>query len=283
MVRVPHGLLRDVPCRLPVHAVLIKEDADQLGDRKRGVCVVELDRVPLVEARNVGRRLQVDTDHVLQRATHEEVMLLKPQLFALESGLVRVEHFADRLGGDFLLDRTIVVTNVERLEIEGIDSLRAPQAQQICRVDLVSEHRGIVRDASDHARRNPANATAALLVGVLLRAPPETNVDCDFGARDLPRIAEAKPLVRDLHLPAIADLLVEDAELVPNTVTDRGDLKRCERIEVAGRKPAEAAGAEARLFFLVEEDLEIETELLHGLLRRIEGPELEEIVAEVWA
>jgi hypothetical protein len=131
----------------------------------------------------------VDADHVLQRATHEEVLLLKPQLLALKCGLVRVEHFANRLGGDLLLDRAIVITDVERLEVEGIDRLRTPQAQQIRRVDVISEDRCIVGDASDNARRNPADAIAALLIGILLRAPPETNVDCDFGARDLPRIA----------------------------------------------------------------------------------------------
>ncbi len=118
VVRVPHGLSRDVPCRFPVHAMVVKEDADQLGDRERGVCVVELNRVLLVEARNVRRRLQVDADHVLQRAAHKKVLLLKTQLFSLKSGVVRVEHLADRLGGDFLLDRAIVVTDVERLEIE---------------------------------------------------------------------------------------------------------------------------------------------------------------------
>src|SRR6266700_4857834 len=142
MVRVAHGPPRDVPCRLPVHAMLIKEDADQLGDRKRGVFVVELDRVPLVEERNIGRRLQVDTNHVVHRPEQEEVLLLKTQLFALESGVIRVQYFADRLGGDFLLDRAIVVTDIERLEIEGIDRFRAPQAQQIRRVYLVSEDRG---------------------------------------------------------------------------------------------------------------------------------------------
>src|SRR6266511_3118897 len=142
-----------------------------------------------------------------------------------------------------------------------MDRLRAPQAQQVRRVDFVSEDRGIVRDAFDDARGNPANATAAFLVGVRLRAASESDVDRDFGARDLPRIAEAKPLVRDLHLPAIADLLVEDPELVADAVADRRDLKRCERIEVAGRKPPEATVAEARLFFLVEDSLEIETEL----------------------
>jgi hypothetical protein len=61
--------------------------------------------------------------------------------------------------------------------------------------------------------------------------------------------------------------LVEDPKFVADAVADRGDLQRRERIEVAGREPPEAAVAEARLFFLVEQFLEIETELLHSLPR----------------
>ena len=37
---------------------------------------------------------------------------------------------------------------------------------------------------------------------------------------------------------------------------------------IARRQPSEAAIAEARLFFLLEQVLEIEAELLHGLLCR---------------
>jgi hypothetical protein len=36
----------------------------------------------------------------------------------LERGVVRVEHLADRLRGDFLLDRSVVITGVERFEVE---------------------------------------------------------------------------------------------------------------------------------------------------------------------
>src|SRR5262245_50612661 len=103
-----------------------------------------------------------------------------------------------------------------------------------------------------------------MLVGVWFCVTSETDIDRNLGARDLPRIAEAKPLVRHLHLPAIVDLLVEDPEFVADAVADRRDLERRERIKVAGREPPEAAVAEPRLFFLVEEFVEIETELLHS-------------------
>jgi hypothetical protein len=85
--------------------VLVDQQAHQLGDGDRRVRVVELDRELLVEALS-GRLLpaQVDAQHVLQRAGDEEVLLLEPQLLALDLLVVRVEHLGEVLGRDLLVD-----------------------------------------------------------------------------------------------------------------------------------------------------------------------------------
>src|SRR5262245_39031482 len=283
MVRVGKRLPGDVPRRFPFHAMLVDKDTNELGDRERRMRVVELNRIFLVEARKVGRRLQVDAHHVLQRAADEEVLLLEPELLARQRGIVGIEHLADGLGGNLFLDRAVIVADVERFEVERVDRLGAPQAQQVRRVDAIAEDRRIVGDPSDDARRLPANAHAAVLVGVRFGLAAETHVERNLGAWDFPWVAEAKPPVAHLHLPAVADLLVEDPELVADAVADRRDLQGCERIEVAGREPSQAPVAEAGLFFLLEEALEIEAELCHRLPRGVEASEVDEVVAEMRA
>ena len=47
----------------------------------------------------------------------------------------------------------------------------------------------------------------------------------DLGPADLPGVAQAQPLVRHLHLPAVPDLLVEDAEFVADAVADGRNLQ----------------------------------------------------------
>jgi len=42
----------------------------------------------------------------------------------------------------------------------------------------------------------------------------------DLGVRDFPGVAQAQPAVEHLDLPAVVDLLVEDAELVADAVAD---------------------------------------------------------------
>ena len=63
-------------------------------------------------------------------------------------------------------------------------------------------------------------------------------------------IAVAQPLVGLLDLPAVDDLLLEDAELVADAVAQRRHFERGQRIDEAGREAAEAAVAQARLVFV---------------------------------
>jgi len=67
----------------------------------------------------------------------------------------------------------------------------------------------------------------------------------DLEPPDLPRVAEPEPAVGPLRLPAADDLLVEDAELVPDSVADGGIVERRQRVHEAGREAPQAAVAEA--------------------------------------
>ena len=84
-----------------------------------------------------------------------------------------------------------------------------------------------------------------------------------------------------LDLPAVDDLLTEDAELVTDAVGDRRDLERGERIDETRRQPAETAAAQSRLLFLVQQLLEVQAELAQALPHRLDDAEIQEIVAEM--
>ena len=94
--------------------------------------------------------------------------------------------------------------------------------------------------------------------------PPNLTLHRPFRAHQLPGIAEPQPLVGLLDLPAVDDLLVEDAELVADAVAERGDLERRERIDEACRQAPEAAVAQSGLLLLAQQLLEIEAELAHA-------------------
>src|SRR5690606_22716204 len=121
---------------------------------------------------------------------------------------------------------------------------------------------------------DPADACAAEVIDVALRVAAELHRCRPLRARDLPRIAEREPLVGALDLPAVDDLLLEDAELVAYAVRERRNLERRERIDEARGEPSEAAIAEPGLRLLGEQPVEVEPQVLDRVFHLIVDAEV---------
>ena len=81
----------------------------------------------------------------------------------------------------------------------------------------------------------------------------------------LPRIAVLEPLVRLFHLVAADDLLAEDAVVVAKAISHSGEVESRHRVDVAGRKAAKAAVAEAGIGLVVAQAVPVEPVFLEGL------------------
>ena len=188
--------------------------------------------------------------------------LLEAELLAGRARVVRVEHLGQVLAADLRVDRTPVLADLERIEIELLVGDRAPQPQEVRGPRRVAGDRHVVRDALDDALGHPAGAQPSELVPEVLGVAAEPDHVLDLVASDLPRVAVAQPAIGALDLPSIADVLIEDPELVAQAVTDRGEVERGERVHVAGGEAAEATVAEARLLLVLDQLVEREPELL---------------------
>ena len=178
------------------------------------------------------------------------------------------------------MDGTVVVTHVKLLKVEGFTCFRFPEAQRIGGVDIVSKDSHVVRYTLDYLRRNPAHAIAALIVGVSFCATPETDINGCLWARYFPGVAKAQPFVRDFELPAVLNLLTEDAEFVPDTVADCRNLQGGKRIQIARRQPTEPPIAQARLRFLFQQFLQVQSGFLHSLADLIVDTEVYQAVSQ---
>ena len=223
----------------------------------------------------------VDPDHVLQRTGHEEVLLLEPQALPFDPFVVRVEHLRDVLRTDLLVDGAVVLALVEGVEIERLARLRGPQAKQVDGVDVIAGDRRVVGDPHHHLIRDPPDLIASPLVVVGLGPAAELHRKRDLGPGDCPGIAESQPFVGPFDLPAVPDLLIEDPELIPDAITDGGNLQRGQRFEKTRRQPTEASVAQAGLFLLVEKGREIEPQLLHGRMGLVVNPQIQKVDSEL--
>ncbi len=97
----------------------------------------------------------------------------------------------------------------------------------------------------------------AVVVAVALGVPAPVDPIVQLGLDDLPGVAVGQPVVCRLHLPAVVDLLVEDAELVADAVADGGALKSGQRIQVAGGQPSQPTVAQAGFLLAGQHSVEI--------------------------
>ena len=149
VIGVGERLRGDAPGRVPVHGVLVDEQAHQFGDRDGRMGVVHLDGEGAMQVGERAVLRLLDLDDVLQRAGDEEELLFQTQLLALNLLVVGVENLGDVLGVDLVADGAEEVAGVEGFEVEGLDGLRGPKAHGVGGVGAVAEDGRVVGNAAD--------------------------------------------------------------------------------------------------------------------------------------
>ena len=164
----------------------------------------------------------------------------------LSSGYSTLLMFSD---ADDVLDRLGVLAGAEPGEVERLPAGPGPpQPDDVHRLRCRS--RVPACGSARRGRSRPASSAGAARSGRRRSGrcgrrsrPPGGRP----GAAELPRVAVERPVVGPLDLRAVAEGLLEDAEVVADAVADRGDVQRGHRVQQAGGEPAQAAVAEARL------------------------------------
>jgi hypothetical protein len=129
--------------------------------------------------------------------------------------------------------------------------------------------------------RNPFDTATAPWRRCGLRAPAHLHFKGVLGPFQRPGIAQPQPFVGRLHLPAVANLLIEDAVLVADAVADRGNIQRGQRIHEAGGQPAQPAIAQPRLFFLLDQNIQVDAQLPHRLLGFVVDAQVDQVVGQM--
>ena len=102
-----------------------------------------------------------------------------------------------------------------------------------------------------------------------------------IGRGDLPRVPVDQPVVGLFDLPTVVDLLVENAEFVADAVPDRRTLQGGQRVEIAGREPAQTAVAQPRLLFGRKDRVEVLAQRRERRTRLLLDLEIQQIVPQL--
>jgi len=118
------------------------------------------------------------------------------------------------------------------------------------------QHAGIVLVHHHQVAVVPAGADGAAEVDLL----------CLLGLGQQPRVAQRLPVIGQLHLLALHDLLLEQAQLVADGVAGGRNLQRGHAVQIAGGQTAQTAVAKTCVRLHVKDVGGLEAQVLNGLL-----------------
>ena len=278
---VVEGLVGDGPGGVPIVAVLVHEDAHELRNADDRVGVVELEGDLVREGgqiRLVLTRVE-DADGVVDGGGHEEVLLLETQCLALRGGIFRIQDLGDVLSFNLRLDGVKVLGLVEGEQVELVVALGGPQTQGVHTTGSIARNHVVDRHRTHGPSRLPY-----LLAIFLNDFAAEGNLLVAVVIDVSPRLFIGQPVVRGFDLLAVfIELLLEDAVLVLNAITECRHAQRGERIDEAGGQTAEATVAEARLVLGVDDVLHGEAEFLDRGVELLGQTGVEQRVAQLLA
>jgi hypothetical protein len=87
-----------------------------------------------------------------------------------------------------------------------------------------------------------------------------THVNCNVVSRELPGV-KVQPVVGDLNLVAINDLLLENTISISKTVAPGGEVERCKTVEEASSQSAETTVAQSCVVLLADDILDSEAKI----------------------
>ena len=195
----------------------------------------------------------------------QEILLAQTEDLALDVVVVGVQHLADELGVGALGDGAAVLARVEAVHIEA-GRLGLPQAQLGNAVGIVPGHihvAGYGDDAGIVFVLHMVVYAVPALLDLSVKAHLHGLVRMAFQ----PHAAAGQPVVGAFLLPAVHDLLLEDAVFVQDGIARAGDIVGGHTVQIARGQTAQAAVAQARVRLLLVDIVQLHAVIPQHLVR----------------
>ena len=212
----------------------------------------------------------------------EEVLLAQTKLLTCEVVIVRIEDLDDVACHVLVLNGSLIVTLIELLETEGLLRLSIPYTEGVYDMVAIADHRRIVRNRN-HGLIALLNELQLAVLVMGLYPATELHFLLKLCTTKLERVAVSQPVIRHLTLIAVLDLLLEHAVLVADATATCPVVERCEGIQEAGCETTETTVSECPVRLGLLECVEIQSQLLDGLLQLLMAGQIQDIVTECTA
>ena len=180
----------------------------------------------------------------LRRGGNEEILLAEAERLALQMIVRGIEHLGDDLGHGAVFERLHIVAGGEGVHVEIVGAVRLPETEGVHARIVITRDEHVARHGDDGLIAHELAVIVTELVPVRLDAAAEAHLHRVLIARDEPALGRGAPIVGDLGLTTVFDLLAEHAELIAEAVARGGDVLRGHAVHIAGGETAQTAVAE---------------------------------------
>ena len=273
MIGVCKGIRNDMPALCPAVAAVIEEYPHELGDSECGVGIVDMDSDLLVEIIESAVYRHMSVYDIAYRRCAHEILLTQTERFALEVVVVGIEHLGYRLSDRVLAESLFVIALIEHTHIER-RSLCLPQTEHRNALVAISGNIHIIRNGNDRAVILIGDMVI-LLIPVFLQLAVKMDLYSFVLLGNEPYLAAGEPVVGELGLPAVLDLLLEDTVFIADRIAHCGISVCCGAVEIAGGKTSETAVSETCVGFVFIDMIEVHIPVLQKLFDHIIYLEIE--------
>jgi len=274
VVGVGEHLLADVEGFVPAKAALIQQDAHHLGDGQGGVGIVQLDGHLVGQVLQRGVAGQVVLHDVADGGSRQEVLLTQAQDLAFHMVVVGVQHLGDELGVGVLAHGGVVVAQREAGHIK-IGGLCLPQTQLGNALAVVALHIHVGGNGHDAVVVGVLDVVEAV-VPVLTDLAVKTDLHGLIRVALQPHLTAGQPVVGTLLLPAVHDLLLEDAVLVQDGVAGAAHAGGGHAVQIAGSQTAQTAVAQACIGLFLKDAVQGDVSIGQRLLGHLVEAQIEQ-------
>ena len=204
--------------------------------------IIELDGVELGKVIHGAVALHVGAGDLRKGGADKEILLPQPQLLALLVVIVGVEDLADGLGTGGFTEGAQVVAVIEALHIDA-GALRLPQPQNADCIGIVAGNVHIVGHRQ-HRFVVDVLLHQVALVPVLLQPAAEFDLDGVLLIGAQPYLAAGQPVIGQLGLGAVHQLLLKDAVFIEDGIAGAVVAVGGHAVQIAGGKTTQTAVAE---------------------------------------
>ena len=279
VVRIGHRIANRSPGFVPLHAHLIQEQAHQLGHHQGRMGIIDMDGNALAELAHIAPGLLVVAHDALHPCRDHEVLLDQAELTALIGAVIGIQIVGDMLHeiavlcllAHLLLGQAAIIREITV-------HLCIPQAQGVHGLVMVAHDRHIIGHSHDRHGILMHQLQGAVLHFLHVGIAVEFDIHSLVCLAVLPGKAVLQPVVRDLHLVAVNELLLEQTVLIADAAAAARQTVRRQGVNEAGSQTAQAAVAKARIRLLLKELRQLQLEIfLQDFLHRILDAEIDQI------